>query len=318
MLPMSLEDAEQPTLDLLAATLAAVSNCWPKVGEQNAHDLDQSAVDAMRFSLNESDFGGVVVIGEGEKDEAPMLFNGEKLGRGEPLWDVAVDPVDGTKLAAKGVPGAVSVIAVSERGTMLDCHDVYYMKKIVAGPDARGWLDIDAPTEQNIRQLAKAKGLEVSEISVAVINKPRNAQVIKEVLDAGANWVRFEEGDIANAVASAIEGSGVDMLLGVGGSPEGVVTACAIKALGGFMQGLLAPQTPDEIERAMMSGLPLGKKLELEDMVGGNRQIFVMTGITDAPLVNGVRFEDGKEQLQSLIIDSDLPDIRRVDLSLEG
>jgi fructose-1,6-bisphosphatase II len=315
---MSLEDAEQPTLDLLAATLAAVSNCWPLVGEDRKDDLDQAAVDAMRFSLNEADFGGVVVIGEGEKDEAPMLFNGEHLGKGEPLWDVAVDPVDGTKLAARGVPGSVSVIAVSERGTMLDCHDVYYMKKIVAGAEAKGYLDIDYSVSQNLTQLARAKGVEVSELRVAVINKPRNAQVIAEVMAAGAQWVKFEEGDIANAVAAAIGGSGVHLLLGVGGAPEGVVTACAIKALGGFMQGLLAPQTPDEIERAMMAGLPLGQKLDLDDLVGGERQIFVMTGITDAPLVNGVRFEDGKQQLQSLIIDSALPDVRRVDLSLEG
>lgn len=316
---MSLNDAEQPTLDLLAATLAAVSNCWPLVGDGDKHRLDQAAVDAMRYSLNLSDMGGVVVIGEGEKDEAPMLFNGERLGKGLiEDWDIAVDPVDGTKLAALGVPGAVSVIAASPRGTMLDCHDVYYMKKIVSGPAAVGLLDIDYTTEQNIRLLAQATGREVSEINVAVINKPRNASVIKEVEATGANWVRFEEGDIANAIAASIPGTGVDLLLGVGGAPEGVVTACAIRALRGFMQGVLAPQTPDEIERAMMAGLELSKKLELTDMVSGDRQIFVMTGITDAPLVDGVRFEDGKEIIQSLIIDSDLDEVRRVDLSVEG
>ncbi len=316
---MSLNDAEQPTLDLLAATLAAVSNCWPMVGVGDKNLLDKAAVDAMRYSLNESDFCGVVVIGEGEKDEAPMLFNGERLGKGESEdWDIAVDPVDGTKLAALGVPGAVSVIAASPRGTMLDCHDVYYMKKIVGGPAAIGLLDIDYSTEQNIRLLARATGREVGDISVAVINKPRNAQIIKEVEAAGAKWVRFDEGDIANAIAAAIPGTGVDMLLGVGGAPEGVVTACGIRAIRGFMQGVLAPQTPDEIERAMMAGLELSKKYELTDFVSGDRQIFVMTGITDAPLVNGVKFVDGKEIIQSLIIDSDLPDVRRVDLSVEG
>jgi fructose-1,6-bisphosphatase II len=316
---MSLEDAEQPTLDLLAATLAAVSNCWPFVGDNDKNRLDQAAVDAMRYSLNLADFGGVVVIGEGEKDQAPMLFNGERLGKGlTEEWDIAVDPVDGTRLAALGVPGAVSVIAVSPRGTMLDCQAVYYMKKIVSGPAGVGLLDIDYSTEQNIRLLAQATGREVSELSVAVIDKPRNTQVIREVEATGANWVKFEEGDIANAIAAALPGSGIDLLLGVGGAPEGVVTACAIRALNGFMQGILAPQTPDEIERAMMAGLGLSKKLELTDLVSGDRQIFVMTGITDAPLVNGVRIEDGKEIIQSLIIDSDLDEIRRVDLSVEG
>lgn len=316
---MSLSDAEQPTLDLLAATLAAVSNCWPLVGDGDKNLLDKAAVDAMRYSLNLAELGGVVVIGEGEKDEAPMLFNGERLGKGLiEEWDIAVDPVDGTKLAALGVPGAVSVIAASPRGTMLDCHDVYYMKKIVSGPAGVGLLDIDYTTEQNITLLARATGREVEDISVAVINKPRNAQVIKEVEATGAKWVRFEEGDIANAVAAAIPSTGVDMLLGVGGAPEGVVTACAIRALRGFMQGVLAPQTPDEIERALMAGLDLGKKYELTDLVSGDRQIFVMTGITDAPLVDGVKFEDGKEIIQSLIIDSSIDEVRRVDLSVEG
>jgi fructose-1,6-bisphosphatase II len=315
---MSLEEAEQPTLDLLAATLAAVSNCWPFVGDNDKSRLDQAAVDAMRYSLNLADFGGVVVIGEGEKDEAPMLFNGERLGKAEAAeWDIAVDPVDGTRLAALGVPGAVSVIAVSPRGTMLDCSAVYYMKKIVSGQAAVGLLDIDYSTEQNIRLLAQATGREASELSVAVIDKPRNAQVIREVQATGATWARFEEGDIANALAAAIPGTGIDLLLGVGGAPEGVVTACAIRALNGFMQGILAPQTPDEIERAMMSGLVLSKKLELTDLVSGDRQVFVMTGITDAPLVHGVRIEDGKELFQSLIIDSNLPEIRRVELSVD-
>ncbi len=316
---MSLADAEQPTLDLLAATLAAVSNCWPLVGDGDKDGLDKAAVDAMRYSLNLAEIGGVVVIGEGEKDDAPMLFNGEKLGLSETAdWDIAVDPVDGTKLAALGVPGAVSVIAASPRGTMLDCHEVYYMKKIVSGPVGVGLLDIDYSVEQNIRLLAKATGREVEDISVAVINKPRNAQVIKDVEATGATWVRFEEGDIAHAVAAAIIGTGIDLLLGVGGAPEGVVTACAVRALRGFMQGVLAPQTPDEIERALMAGLPISKKLELEDLVSGHRQIFVMTGITDSPLVDGVRTDGEKEVIQSLIIDSDLPDIRRVDLSVEG
>jgi fructose-1,6-bisphosphatase II len=314
---MSLNEAGQPTLDLLAATVAAVSHCWPLVGEDDKHRLDEAAVDAMRYSLNGADFGGVVVIGEGEKDEAAMLFNGETLGNGQPLdWDIAVDPVDGTKLAAKGIPGAVSVIAASPRGTMLDCHQVYYMKKLVCGSEGKGLLDIDYSTGQNLQLLAQAKGVFVSDLRVAVINKPRNAQVIKEVEESGATWVRFEEGDIAMAVAAATPNSGVDLLLGVGGSPEGVVTACAVRILDGFMQGVLAPQTPDEIERALHANLPLSKKLELPDMVSGDRQIFVLTGITDGILVDGVRESEGKLLIQSFVLDSDLSEGRLIEVSV--
>jgi fructose-1,6-bisphosphatase II len=315
---MSLDEAGQPTLDLLAATVAAVSHCWPLVGSGDKHAVDTAAVDAMRYSLNDSDFGGVIVIGEGEKDEAAMLFNGEALGKGDSNWDIAVDPVDGTKLAALGIPGAVSVIAASERGTMLDCHQVYYMKKLVCGAEGADVLDIDYSTSQNLQLLARAKGVEVSDLRVAVINKPRNSQVIEDIEAAGATWVRFEEGDIAMAVAAATPGSGVDLLLGVGGSPEGVVTACAVKILGGFMQGLLAPQTPDEIERAMHAGLPLSKKLELSDMVSGGRHIFVLTGITDGILVDGVRESDGKLLVQSFVLDSELPEGRLIEVSVEG
>ena len=315
---MSLDETEQPTIDLLAATVAAVTNCWPLVGDGDKHALDQAAVDAMRYSLNQSGIGGVVVIGEGEKDDAPMLFNGERLGKGEfDFWDIAVDPVDGTKLAAKGVPGAVSVIAASPRGTMLDCHDVYYMKKIVAGPQGRGVLDIDLSPTENINRLGRALGKEVSDLRVAVIEKPRNSPVLNEVQQSGAQLLAFAEGDIAHAVSAAMPNTDIDLMLGVGGAPEGVVTACAIRAINGFMQGILAPQTPDEIERAMLAGLPLSKKLELTDLVSGDRQIFVMTGITDAPMVMGVRRIDGKQSLQSLIIDSALDDVRRINLAVE-
>lgn len=316
---MSLDENEQPTIDLLAATVAAVTNCWPMVGDDDKHRLDQAAVDAMRYSLNHAEIGGVVVIGEGEKDEAPMLFNGERLGKGsEVLWDIAVDPVDGTKLAARGVPGAVSVIAASPRGTMLDCHDVYYMKKIVSAPLGRGRLDIDYPVGMNIELLARALGREISDLTVAVIDKPRNAGTMREVVDSGAKLLAFAEGDIAHAVSAAMPNTDIDLLLGVGGAPEGVVTACAIRAINGFMQGILAPQTPDEIERAMMAGLPLSKKLELTDLVAGDRQIFVMTGITDSPMVDGVQSVNGKMTLQSLVIDSDLDEVRRIDLAVEG
>ena len=316
---MSLSDAEQPTLDLLAATLAAVSNCWPLVGDGDKHELDKAAVDAMRYSLNLAELGGVVVIGEGEKDEAPMLFNGEVLGMGKSIdWDVAVDPIDGTKLAAAGTKGAVSVIAASERGTMLDCHEVYYMKKLVSSGVARGVLDIDASATQNINALAKALDIPVTDVRVAVINKPNNFELIEEVQSAGAQWVRFEEGDIAMAVAAATDRSGVDLLLGIGGAPEGVVTAVAIRVLGGYMQGILAPQTPDEIERALHAGYALDKKFELEDLVGGERHIFVLTGVTDGILVDGVKEADGELTIQSMVLDSALDGARLVEVKVDA
>ena len=315
---MSLHEAPTPTRELVAATLAAVHGSWPLVGRGDNNAVDGAAVDAMRSTLSGADFAGIVVIGEGEKDEAPMLFNGEIVGAGNTVdWDIAVDPIDGTKLAAAGIDGAVSVIAASERGTMLDCHEVYYMKKLVGPAVARGLLDIDASATANVRALAAALDVDVSEIRVAVINKPNNYELIQEIQDAGAQWVRFEEGDIAMAVAAATKGSGVDLLLGIGGAPEGVLTAVAIRVLGGYMQGILAPQTPDEIERALSAGYALDKKFELEDLVGGNRHVFVLTGVTDGILVKGVREENGRATIQTMVLDSALSDARLIEVSVE-
>ena len=319
MLAMTLHEAPTPTLELLAATVAAVTGSWSLVGEGDRNAVDGAAVDAMRYSLSASEFGGIVVIGEGEKDEAPMLFNGELLGQGSSVdWDVAVDPIDGTKLAASGTNGAVSVIAASERGTMLDCHEVYYMKKLVSANLARGVLDIDNSPTANVNALARALDVPVADVRVAVINKPINFELIQEIQDAGATWVRFEEGDIAMAVAAATEGSGVDLLLGIGGAPEGVVTAVALRVLGGYMQGILAPQTPDEIERALQANYALDKKFELEDLVGGDRHIFVLTGVTDGILVNGVRQSDGELTIQSMVLDSALDGARLIEVKVDA
>ncbi|MEY4452320.1 MAG: hypothetical protein RLZZ380_1441 [Actinomycetota bacterium] len=319
MLAMTLHEAPTPTLELLAATVAAVTGSWSLVGEGDRNAVDGAAVDAMRFSLSASEFGGIVIIGEGEKDEAPMLFNGELLGQGSSIeWDVAVDPIDGTKLAASGTNGAVSVIAASERGTMLDCHEVYYMKKLVSSNAARGVLDIDNSPTANVNALARALDVPVADVRVAVINKPINFELIQEIQDAGATWVRFEEGDIAMAVAAATEGSGVDLLLGIGGAPEGVVTAVAVRVLGGYMQGVLAPQTPDEIERALQANYALDKKFELEDLVGGERHIFVLTGVTDGILVNGVRDNDGELTIQSMVLDSALDGARLIEVKVDA
>jgi len=314
---MSLHEAPAPTRDLVAATISAVFGSWPLVGRGDNNAVDKAAVDAMRHTLGDSDFSGIVVIGEGEKDEAPMLFNGEIVGGGNSVdWDIAVDPIDGTKLAANNLEGAVAVIAASERGTMLDCHEVYYMKKLACGSVGRGVLDIDLSATENIRRLADAKGVDVSEIRVAVINKPNNFELIEEVQEAGAIWVRFDEGDINMAVAAAMPNSGVDLLLGIGGAPEGVVTAVALRVIDGYMQGILAPQTPDEIERALLAGYALDKKFELEDLVGGNRHIFVLSGVTDGILVRGAREENQEVSIQTMVLDSALDEARLIEVKV--
>jgi fructose-1,6-bisphosphatase II len=242
---MKLNDVGQPTLDMFAAAVAAAAGAWPLVGSGDKFGVDEAAVNAMRSSLKTADFGGIVIIGEGEKDEAPMLFNGELVGAGmRPEWDIAVDPIDGTALAAEGVEGAVSVIAAAERGKMLDCKDVYYMKKLVTDAAGIGVCDIDMTPTENIIALAAAKEIAVTDLRVAVINKDRNRDVIAEVEASGATWVSFDEGDVAMAVAAATGDSGIDMLIGVGGCPEGIVTACAVQILGGHMQGRLAPSNP--------------------------------------------------------------------------
>jgi fructose-1,6-bisphosphatase II len=308
---MPLTNANQPTADILAATVAAAAAAWPHVGAGDKIAVDGAAVDAMRASLNSAGFAGIVVIGEGEKDEAPMLFNGEIVGHQDVVarsvdWDIAVDPVDGTRLAAEGVDGAVAVMAAAERGSMLESSEVYMMKKIVSGPAGRGVLDIDASPAENIVALAEALGKPVDQMRVAVINKARNFELIAQVQEAGAEWVRFDEGDIAMAVAAATPGSGVDMMLGLGGSPEGVVAAVAVQILGGFMQTRFAPANADQIARALAAGYDLEAKFELDDLVSGERFVFVLTGITDGVLARGVRQIGSALEMQTFVLDSAL------------
>lgn len=303
--PMPLHNANQPTMDILAATVAATAGCWHLVGSEDKLAVDGAAVDAMRSALRGADFGGIVVIGEGEKDEAPMLFNGEIIGGGQPIeWDIAVDPVDGTALAAAGTNGAVAVMAAAQRGSMLEAKEVYFMQKIVSGAAGKGVLDLDASATTNILNLAKALDKPITDMRVAVINKPRNYELIQEVQDCGATWVQFDEGDIAMAVAAAVPETGVDLLIGLGGSPEGVATAVAIQILGGFMQTRFAPQDPDQIERALAAGYDIEKKFELHELASGDEFIFVLTGITDGILANGVRENENNLEIQSFVLDS--------------
>ncbi len=303
-----MRSTDSPTRELMEAVIVASRAAFRHVGSENKFAVDLAAVDAMRASLNAQKQGFRVVIGEGAKDDAPMLFNGEILGiSGAIDWDIAVDPIDGTRLAAYRLDGAVSVIAASEPGKMMNCPDVFYMKKLVCGPEGVGLLDIDYSATKNIENLADALQKPVSELSVAVIDKPVNAELIEEVKDSGAHWYRFEEGDIAMAVAAATPGSGVDLLLGVGGNPEGVLAACAVRILGGFMQGVLAPRSIEEIEAALNSGFHLDKKFGLSELVGGTRQVFVMAGVTDGILVKGLKvFSETEMDVQLFVLDTDI------------
>lgn len=307
----------QPTVDIFAATIAAAVGSWHLVGAGDKNAVDGAAVDAMRSSLRGADFGGIVVIGEGEKDEAPMLYNGEIIGGGQPLdWDIAVDPIDGTALAADGTPGAVSVMAAAQRGGLMAAPEVFYMQKIVTGRAGRDVVDLDYSPERNIELLAEALDKPVSELNVAIIDKNRNKDLIERVQAAGANWVRFAEGDVAMAVAAATGDVGVDMLLGIGGNPEGVVTACAVQALGGFMQGRLMPLSPDEMTAALDAGYDVEKKFELDELASGERFIFVLTGITDGLLTKGIREVEDELHVQSFVLDSEIGEVRLLEVHI--
>jgi fructose-1,6-bisphosphatase II len=268
---------------------ALASARWVGRGDKNG--ADGAAVNAMRQLINTVSMNGVVVIGEGEKDHAPMLYNGEQVGDGSgPLCDVAVDPIDGTRLTANGMPNAISVIAVSARGSMYDPSAVYYMSKLVAGPEAADAVDIDAPPAANISAVARAKKCAPSDVTVVILDRPRHAELIAQVREAGARIKLLTDGDVAGAILAARDGSGVDLLLGIGGTPEGVIAACAVKCLGGVILGKLAPRDDGERERAVAAGHDLGRVLRTDDLVASDDAFFAATGITDGDLLAGVRY----------------------------
>jgi fructose-1,6-bisphosphatase II len=290
--------------EFLRATEAAAIVSGQLVGRGDKNGVDQAAVDAMRAVLGDVDIDGVVVIGEGEKDEAPMLYIGEELGTGDgPRVDVAVDPIDGTTPAAKGGNGAISVVAAAERGSLFHTH-VAYMDKIVVGPAGRGAISIEASVEENVRSVARAMGRAVSEITVALLERPRNEEKVRELREIGARVRLFGDGDIANGLIAALaERSRVDMLMGIGGATEGVVTACAVKALGGDMQGRLWLRPEDE-EVARKEGVDPDRVLSLNDLCASDLAILTATGVTDGELLEGVRYVHGSAFTQSLIISS--------------
>jgi fructose-1,6-bisphosphatase II len=257
---------------------------------------------------------GVVVIGEGEKDHAPMLYNGERVGDGTGAeCDVAVDPVDGTTLTAKGMPNAVSVLAVAERGTMFDPSAVFYMEKLAAGPEAAEYVDITAPAGVNVRRVAKAKGVQPEDVTVVVLDRPRHDGLVKEIREAGARIKFISDGDVAGAIMAVREGTGVDLLLGIGGTPEGVIAACAIKCVGGVLQGRLWPKDDAERAKALDAGHDLDRVLFTDDLVSGENVFFVATGITDGELLRGVRYRAETATTSSLVMRSKSGTIRQID-----
>lgn len=301
-------------LELVRATEAAAIRSVPFIGRGAKEAADGAAVDAMRAFLTTVSFDGTIVIGEGEKDDAPMLFNGESVGNGRgPKCDVAVDPIDGTSLTAEGRNNALSVLAVSDHGTMLDASSVFYMDKLVTGPAGVGVVDIRLPIGENIRLLAKALGKPVDEIVVSVLNRPRHDKLIAEIREAGAGTRLMSDGDVAGGINAARHNARTDMCVGIGGSPEGIVTACAIKALGGHIQGRLWPRNDDEAERAIDAGLKVdGHIYEADDMVRGNNTIFVATGVTNGELVAGVRREGGYVYTESVVLRGASGTLRRI------
>jgi fructose-1,6-bisphosphatase II len=301
-------------MELVRVTEAAAMAAARWVGRGDKIGADGAAVNAMRQLINTVSMQGVVVIGEGEKDNAPMLFNGERVGDGTGAeCDVAVDPIDGTRLNALGMPNAVAVIAVSPRGSMYDPSAVFYMDKLVTGPEAADSVDIERPIADNIRAVARAKGVSVEDVTVVVLDRPRHDKIVKEVREAGARIKLITDGDVAGAIMAAREGTGVDLLLGIGGTPEGIIAACAIKALGGVIQGRLWPTDEAERQRAIDAGHDLSRVLSTDDLVASDDCFFAATGITDGELVNGVRYRKGTAVTHSLVMRARSGTIRKVE-----
>lgn len=300
-------------LELVRVTEAAAMAASRWVGWGDKNGADGAAVNAMRSLIGSVSMHGTVVIGEGEKDDAPMLFNGEAVGDGTgPAVDVAVDPIDGTTLCAKGMSNAVSVLAVAERGSMYDPSAVFYMRKLVTGPEAAGVVDIMAPVRENLRRVAQAKNRSIPDLTVCLLDRPRHEELAAEIREAGARIKYISDGDVAGAIMAAREGTGVDLLMGIGGTPEGIITACAVKCLGGTIQGMLWPRDAEERERAIAAGHDLDRVLTTDDLVTSDNVFFCATGITDGELMRGVRFRPHGATTHSIVMRSKSGTIREV------
>lgn len=301
-------------MELVRVTEAAALAAGQWVGRGQKEAGDGAAVDAMRKLINTVNMQGVVVIGEGEKDEAPMLFNGEEVGNGSgPSVDIAVDPIDGTTLMAEGRPNSISVIAAADRGSMYDPSAVFYMDKIAVGPEAKGVIDLDAPVEHNIKKVAKAKGLAPNEVTVVVLDRPRHQDLIRDIRTAGAKIRLIGDGDVAGAVAAARDNNSVDICWGIGGTPEGVITACAMKALGGEILGRLHPRDDEEIRKALDAGHDLDRVLTTDDLVKSDNCFFVATGVTNGDMLRGVAYRGKGAYTRSIVMRSRSGTVRTIE-----
>jgi fructose-1,6-bisphosphatase II len=301
-------------LELVRVTEAAALGAGRWVGRGDKEAADQAAVDAMRLMIDTVSMHGTVVIGEGEKDEAPMLYNGEEVGNGEgPGVDVAVDPVDGTRLTANGEPNALSVIALAARGAMFFPGPAVYMEKVATGAEARDVIDVTAPPEENIRHVAKAKGVRPEEVVVTILDRPRHGDVIQACRDVGARVFLIRDGDVAGAISAALPRTGTDLLLGIGGTPEGVIAAAALKCLGGSIQGKLFPRNEDERRRLLDDGYDLDRILATDDLVAGNDVFFAATGVTDGALLEGVKYWPDGATTYSLVMRARSGTIRMIE-----
>ena len=314
----SLNDTSERNLalELVRVTEAAALAASRWMGRGDKNGADGAAVDAMREVLNHVQMDGLVIIGEGEKDEAPMLFNGEKVGDGsQPQTDIAVDPIDGTTLTSLGRGNALAVISVSPRGTMFDPGPCVYMEKIAAGPDCHGAIDITRSDTENLQAIAEAKRESVRDITAVILDRDRHHDLINEVRAAGARIRLIPDGDVAGAISTAWPDSGADVLFGIGGTPEGVISAAALKCMGGVMQGRLWPRNESERKETIDKGYDLDAVLTIEDLVSGDSCFFAATGITDGELLKGVHYSGGKVHTQSLVMRSKSGTVRQIDAS---
>jgi fructose-1,6-bisphosphatase II len=300
-------------LELVRVTEAAALGAARWIGRGDKNSADQAAVDAMRLMLDTVAMNGVVVIGEGEKDEAPMLYNGEHIGNGlGPEVDVAVDPLEGTRLTALGQPNAIAVIAVAERGSMLFPGAAVYMDKIAVGPEAADAIDIDASPTENVRRVAEAKGMEIGDVTVVVLERDRHDELIAELREAGARVNLIRDGDVAPSIAAAQPFTGVDMLMGIGGTPEGVISAAAIKSLGGAIQGRLWPRDDEERQKLVDAGYDVDNVLTTDDLVGSDNVFVAATGVTSGALLRGVRASAQGVETESIVMRSRSGTVRRI------
>ena len=300
-------NSQKPTrnlaLELVRVTEAAALSAGRLMGRGEKEVADKAAVDSMRLVLNSIDMDALIVIGEGEKDEAPMLFNGEKVGTGKPpLVDLAVDPIDGTRPLANGFLNSIATVAIAPRGTMFDPGPFVYMDKIAVGPKAKGLINIEAPLRENLEKIALSENKSINDLTVIILQRPRHDELIREVREIGARIRLIPDGDVAGALMTCLPESGIDALLGIGGTPEGILAACAIRAMGGELQGKLFIRNEEEKKLGLKMGYSLDKVITMDDMVSSNDVFFAATGITDGELLGGVRYTGRGAETESLVI----------------